>query len=309
MNLMDNVQEYLAVRRAFGAKLKGFDRSLCQFVAFLKKKRAPFVTTQLALQWATQPCGVSKAHHVARLRWVRLLTGFLHTKDPRHEVPPVGLLCARPRRITPYVYSDVELAQLLERARQRPSPLGLQGETYATMFALLMVTGMRMNEVISLEREDVDLTGGVLTIRETKFHKTRMIPIHPTTATALSDYAQRRDSLVRGGRDRAFFVSEKGSRMSQDLLRGQFKKLCQTVGLRDRTDGRGPRLHDLRHRFAVQSLVHWYRQDLDAARLLPILSTYLGHACTADTYWYLEAVPELLELATRRLERAIEERL
>lgn len=296
------IDEYLSLRRAFGTKLQGAEALLRQFVAFLQAMGARFVTTARALEWATQPQGVTASHHATRLRLVRFFAAFLHATDPRHEVPPADLLVGRPHRTRPYLYSKPEITALLEAARGLPSPRQLRGATYATMLGLLAVTGLRRSEVVALDRADVDLTEGVLTIRKSKFGKTRLVPLHHTTTRALQAYARHRDRVVPVALSDGFFLNEVGTRITGWALQYTWVKLTRQVGLRGPHDRRGPRIHDMRHRFATETLLNWYRRGLDAARRLPILSAYLGHVHVTDTYWYLEAIPELLEHAARRLD-------
>jgi integrase len=202
----------------------------------------------------------------------------------------------------PHIYSDEEIASLLRSAAQLPSPKGLRAPTYTTLFGILAVTGMRVNEALHLDRPDVDLDQGILTIRRTKFGKSRHVPVHPSTVDALRKYAETRDRILAKPTP-AFFVSERGTRITEWIARYTFARLSQQLGLRSiaKSHGRGPRLHDMRHRFAARTLIHWYRAGLDVERELPKLATYLGHVHVNETYWYLEAVPELLQLATDRL--------
>jgi integrase/recombinase XerD len=286
--LLREVDEYLALRRAFGTRLRGLEAPLRKFVAFLESAGEPFVTTARVLEWALLPEGTSMCHQAARLRWVRLFAAYLHAKDPRHEVPPSDLLDQRSRRARPYLYTAAEIDALLRAARALPSSRGLRGSTYATMLGLLVVTGLRRGEVVALERADVDLDRGVLTIRKTKFGKTRLVPLHPSTTQALRAYARQRDRVLSATMSRGFFLNEAGIHITGWALQYTWVKLTRQVGLRGPRDPRGPRMHDLRHRFAVESLLAWYRTGQDAARRLPVLSTYLGHVHVADTYWYLE---------------------
>jgi integrase len=223
--------------------------------------------------------------------------------EPRTEIPPAGLLPHRYRRKLPHIYSDEEIERLLRRTQQLPSPKGLRARTYTTLFGLLVATGMRVNEALGLDRQDVDLDRGILYIRRTKFGKSRYVPVHLSTVDALNKYTQARDRIFPAPLTPAFFISEQGRRITEWMARYTFAKLSQRLGLRvpAKGHGRGPRLHDMRHRFAARTLVHWYRAGLDAERELPKLATYLGHVHVNDTYWYLEAVPELLQLATDRL--------
>ncbi|MDE0337562.1 MAG: tyrosine-type recombinase/integrase [Caldilineaceae bacterium] len=297
------LDEYLATRRALGAALAEPELLLKSFLGFLEQQETAFVATPLALEWATKPQGVQPAHWAKRLAAVRAFARYASAADPRHEVPPEGLLPARPQRATPYLYSDEEIAGLLDAARRLPSRTGLRPCTYATLLALLAVTGMRSSEPVRLERGDVDLGDGILTVRNSKFGKSRLIPVHESTNRALAAYAGERDRLCPRPLDPAFFLSERGTRITQHTLQQTFVQLSRQVGLRSPSDSFGPRLHDLRHRFAVSTLLRWHRDGLDVEQRLPHLATYLGHAHVSDTYWYLTATPELLQCAARRLDR------
>jgi integrase/recombinase XerD len=297
------LNQYLRVRRSLGYRLREPEGLLRNFVAFLQDEGTSSITTAMALRWATQPAKAQPFTWAQRLGIVRRFALWHSAFEPRTEIPPAGLLPHRYRRKPPHIYSDTEIEKLLRRAQQLPSPKGLRAHTYTTLFGLLVATGMRMNEALGLDRPDVDLQLGILHIQRTKFGKSRYVPVHPSTVEALKKYAKARDCLFPAPTIPAFFISEQGSRITDWKARSIFAKLSQRVGLRAPTegDGRGPRLHDLRHRFAVRTLIHWYRAGLDVERELPKLSAYLGHAHVNDTYWYLEAVPELLQLATDRL--------
>ncbi len=297
------LDEYLAVRRALGVKLKLPGRLLQRFVAFAAQHGATFITTELALQWATEPCEVQPAQWANRLGMVRRFAQYASAVDPRNEVPPPDLLPYRFHRSQPYIYCDEEVVSLIGAAEALPGTIGLRAHTYATLFGLFAVTGMRANEPLSLERDDVDLTHDVLTVRGSKFGKSRYVPIDDSTAAALRRYAAHRDRVCPNPHSPSFFLSERGTRVTEWALRWTFVKLSRQIGLRGPTDSHGPRLHDFRHRFAVNTLLRWYRGGADVERHLPHLATYLGHAHVSDTYWYLTAVPELLQLAARRLDR------
>jgi integrase/recombinase XerD len=304
--LRQAAEQYLQLRRDLGYKLRETGRRLEDFVAFAEREGASHVTTDLALRWAQQPAGVQPATWASRLRIVRRFALWLNAADRRTEVPPPGLLPGRYLRKRPYIYSDAEIRDLIRAAGQLASAAGLKGRTYATLFGLLAVTGMRVSEVVALDREDVDLDEGILRIRRTKFGKSRLVAVHDSTRQVLAEYARERDRIVRRPAAPAFFLSEGGDRVTACAARFNFAKVSREVGLRAPTagrHGRGPRLHDMRHRFAVCTLLRWYRAGLDVEREIPKLATYLGHVHVNETYWYLEAVPELLELAARRLER------
>jgi integrase len=262
-----------------------------------------FITTDLALTWATRRPTVASPEWARRLRVVRLFARYCSGRDPRTIVPPSGLLPGRYQRPAPYIYRDNEIACLLEAAKQLPSATGLRRRTYSTLFGLYAVTGMRCKEPLQLDRDDVDWINGVLTVRGTKFGKSRYVPLHPTTQHALRDYAADRDRLCRNPDSPSFFVSERGTRLTHWSVRATFVTLSHRIGLRSASDTHGPRLHDFRHRMAVNTLLRWYREGADVERRLPELSTYLGHAHITDTYWYLTATPELLQHALLRVEQ------
>jgi integrase/recombinase XerD len=304
--LREAAEQYLQLRRDLGCQLREAGRLLQGFLAFAEREGAAHITTDLALRWAQQPAGAQPATWARRLRVVRRFALWLSAADRRTEVPPAGLLPGRYVRKRPYIYSDAEITALVRAAGQLASAAGLKGRTYATIFGLLAVTGMRVSEVVALDREDVDLDEGVLRIRRTKFGKSRLVAVHDSTRQILADYARERDRVVGRAAAAAFFLSEGGDRVTGGAARYNFAKVSREVGLRakaaGRRHGRGPRLHDMRHRFAVCALLRWYRAGLDVEREIPKLATYLGHVHVNETYWYLEAVPELLELAARRLE-------
>jgi integrase/recombinase XerD len=301
------LDEYLAVRRALGFELRRTEWALRRFVDFAERQGAHRITTELALRWATLPSHVQECERSARLSTVRRFAEYLRTTDPRTEVPPVDLLPGKLRRPQPYIYSDDELLRLLRAAWALPSPTGLRAWTYATLLGLLAVTGMRHGEALALDRGDVDLDAGVLTIRRSKCRKARLVPVHSTTCEQLERYARYRDRVHRTPRSDAYLVSERGLRLVQASVQHTFVVLSRQIGLRApaRSHGHGPRLHDLRHRLAVTTLMRWYRAGIAVDPKLPVLATYLGHTKVSDTYWYLSAVPELMQLAIARLERKV----
>ena len=308
--LAEALKEYLAVRRALGFRLRHAARTLPKFVDFLERKRKPYITTALALRWAQEEASASLVTRSDRLTLVRRFAAWRSATDPRTEIPPLGLLPRRYRRPTPYIYSRDEVGQILTNAASLPSLRGLRGPTCSTLFGLLAVTGMRVGEAVSLDRDDVDLKGGVIAIRHGKSGKSRFVPIHTTTRDVLESYSRKRDGVFTVSTTPAFFVSDRGWRLSQWCAQDNFAWVSRQIGLRPQTGGpfgRGPRLHDLRHRFAVTTLIRWYRLGTDVEREIPKLATYLGHARVQDVYWYLQAVPELLELATKRSERVAKE--
>jgi integrase/recombinase XerD len=301
--LRQAVDEYIALRQAMGFKLHEESRLLPRFIDFLEDQGEVFITRDLAVRWATQCRAAQPAEWAKRLRFVRVFARYRSATDPRTQIPPTGLLPYRARRAEPYIYNDDEIKRLLQAADQLCSPTGLRAHTYVTALGLLAVTGMRISELVTLDNEDVDLAHGQLTIRDAKFGKSRWLPLHPTTQQALQRYVQRRDQQYPIPLSSSFFVSEQGTRLTSCTVRAIFVQLSRQIGLRRSTDSHGPRLHDFRHRFAVQTLLRWYQEGVDVEQHLPELSTYLGHVKVSDTYWYLSATPELLQLALQRSEQ------
>ena len=302
------IQDYLALRRSLGFKLRCAGMVLEKFASFMEQQNADCVTTQLALDWAQQPSNAQPAHWAQRLSYVRCFARHHVASDPNTEVPPPGLLPFRAARAHPYLYSIEEIQRLLEHALQLSPSTGLRRWTYHALLGLLSVTGMRVGEALRLRLEDVDLDNGVLTVRGTKFGKSRLVPIHASTRDVLASYRTRRASHLGDSDAVHFFITRTGNRLDGGDLRRTFYSLSRQVGLRGIHDSHGPRLHDFRHRFAVETLLGWYRSGQDVERRLPVLSTYLGHVHVSDTYWYLSAHPELMTLAMTRLEQRWEAR-
>ena len=303
ISLRKAVENYLTMRRSLGFKLRDMGHNLHHFVSFMEQQGASIITTDLALRWAQQPLNAQPVHWAARLSFVRSFARYWSATDPRTEVPPMGLLPYRTKRATPYIYSDEQIEQILTSAKNLPPTTGLRPWTYYTLFGLLAVTGMRISEVIHLYRNDVDINQALLTVRFTKFSKSRLIPLHPSTVEKLMIYVNRRDQFFPHSTTTAFFLSNQGTPLTDCTVRWTFVKLSRQIGLRKIGDSFGPRLHDLRHRFAVTTLLHWYQSGVDVEQRLPALSTYLGHAHVTDTYWYLSAIPELLALTKDLLEK------
>jgi len=301
--LQNAVDEYLAMRRSLGYKLIDMGYNLRHFVTFMNTQNASVITTRLALRWALQPQHVTPAQWAVRLSYVRSFAHYWSAFDPRTEIPPVGLLPYRFRRTTPYIYSKAEIQGLLKAATKLSPRRGLRPWTYYTVFGLMAVTGMRIGEVIRLNCADVDLGEALLTIRLTKFGKYRLVPLHASTIKILTQYRQLRNQLHPQSSTSRFFLSNQGRALTDCIVRWTFVKLSRQIGLRRSGESFGPRLHDLRHRFAVTTLLHWYRSGVDVEQRLPMLSTFLGHVHVTDTYWYLSGVPELLALTKARLER------
>jgi integrase len=302
-SLREGAEDYLALRRGLGFKLKRPARFVRSFVESLEKRGETRITTQLALEWATQPQHLQPSEWAARLSGVRAFARYWSSIDVATEIPPEGLLPFRARRPRPYLYSELEVQRLLEEARSMPAQFSLQPLTYHCLFGLLAVTGLRISEALNLESRDVKWAEGILTIRTSKFGKSRLVPLHPTTKEVLSDYALQRIQRFPDRPTSAFFPSRTGAHLDPGQVRRTFYRISRQIGIRGTSASHGPRLHDFRHRFAVETLLRWYRSGEDVRQRLPILSTYIGHSHVTDTYWYLSNTPELMAAAGDCLEK------
>jgi integrase len=301
--LQHAVAEYLQIRRALGYKLERAGKLLPQYLDYLDGRGEQLVTIENALAWATLPAGDAN-WWAFRMSVVRGFASYLHALDPMHEVPPKDLLPRQTRRMTPYLYSEQEIQALMAAASSLQSPL--RQATYRTLIGLLSVTGMRIGEAIRLDNNDVDHRHDVLTVRETKFGENRELPLHRSTVDALRAYVRLRDRHQPTRVSNAVLISPAGTRLLYCNVSHTFVQLIERAGLRPRSARCRPTLHGLRHSFAVRTLLGWYRAGVEVQPRLPLLSTYLGHVHPKDTYWYLTAAPELLQLAAGKLERSQE---
>ena len=297
------VEDYLAIWRRLGFALRIQGYQLLRFARFADDigHRGP-LTLQLAVQWArwNAPRPVTWATRIDMLRpFARYRAQF----DPATEIPPRNLLGTCHRRLVPHIYSAQEIQSLLAAAAQLLPVGGLRPATYETLFGLLAVTGMRISEALHLTLQDVELEAGIITVRETKFRKSRLIPLHPTTTQALQRYVHLRDTLVPTPPSDDFFLSDGGRRMLQDTVERLFRRLCDQLGWRSRGGHPVPRIQDLRHSFITHCLLRWYQQGINVDNEMLGLSTYVGHAEITYTYWYVTGVPELMAIAARRFEQ------
>ncbi len=298
------LEDYLGVRRALGYKLERAGRLLPRFVTYLEESGAAFISTKVALAWATEAGRGGPPWFAARLGLVRPFAKYVSALDPRTEIPSADLLPRRRSRGAPYLYSEADVQALLAAAGALRSPF--IASTYTALFGLLACTGMRVGEALALDRSDLDRRLGLLLVRHSKFGKSRLVPLDPTTLFALEDYGRKRDRTIRSAKSASLLVSSVGTRLDYRRVHRVFLHLVQSTDLADRRPRR-PRIHDLRHSFAVRTLLDWYRAGVDVEPRLPLLSTYLGHVSPSSTYWYLTAIPDLITLAHRRLERVLGE--
>jgi len=300
--LRESVQDYLAMRRSLGFKLHDAGIGLQEFVAFMEQRHASYITTSLALKWAQKPT-LQPTEWARRLSFVRGFARYRSAIDPQTQVPPNRLLPYRPHRAKPYLYISEEIEHLLQAALNLSSAATLRPWTYHGLLGLLSVSGLRISEALNLKVADIDLNEGVLTIRGAKFGKSRLVPLHYSTQQVLADYLSRREHFLAGRSASYVFITGRGNRLDGGDVRRTFYALSRQIGLRAPTASHGPRLHDFRHRFAVETLLQWYRRGEDVEQRLPLLSTYLGHVHPSDTYWYLSLCPELMGLSVKLLEQ------
>jgi integrase/recombinase XerD len=303
--LHGKLEEYLAVRRAMGFKMERHEKLLAQFTCFLAENGEPAVTIDNALAWAALPAGARPRWHALRLSAVRGFAAWLNAADPAHQVPPRRMIPYGRRAVVPYLYADQEITALAREAGQLPGRL--RAATFQTLIRLLAVTGMRVGEAIRLDRSNYDAAAGVLTVHDTKFGKSRHLPLHPTAVTGLDKYLRLCDELMPAPQASALLLTARGCRLRYERTWRIFHDLTVSAGLKPRSPACRPRIHDLRHSFAVATLLSWHRSGADVQAMLPRLSAYLGHADPRHTYAYLSAAPELLALAAGRLQAFQEE--
>jgi integrase len=304
--LRDQLADYLALRRALGYRLARPEKLLNQFLDHLDRAGELRVSVGGALDWARLPAGGSFNWWAYRLAAVRGFAAYLHAVDPVHEVPAPDLLPQRPLRASPYLYSDADIAALIAATRALRTPL--RRATFATLIGTLAVTGIRVGEAIALDRGDVDLASGRLAVRHGKFDKARELTLHPTTVAALRRYQRLRDRSAPATGTTAFFVSLAGTRLIYCNVHNAFHRLVRLAGLTPRSASCRPRIHDLRHSFAVAAMLDAYAAGQDGQTRLTLLSTWLGHVHPGSTYWYLSASPELMAIAGQRLEQHLADR-
>lgn len=299
--LRELLHDYLAMRRALGFKLHSDGTALLAFVDFMEQEQADTICTDLALAWAKLPKAAQPARWARRLSYVRGFARYCQAFDERTEIPSSQLLPSPRRSPKPYFLTDEDIETLLQGALQLPAKDELSNHTYHCLFGLLSVAGLRIGEALALTVDDVDLDQGILTLRSTKFGKSRLVPLHATSVAVLADYQRRRDQFLAGRTVCHWFINKQGTRLHYDNVNDVFHRL--TAAMPEQSGRQRPRLHDLRHHFAMATVVRWYREGQDVEQRLPVLSAFLGHVEVQDTYWYLSACTELLDAAKDRLER------
>ncbi len=287
--LMKAVESYLAVRRAAGFKLEVVEVLLRSFVRYAEKVGEQFVHAQTAIDWARR--SQSPEQKARRLQMVIRLARYLRAEDSRHEVPPEQDFGQRRRRPTPFIFEPVDIVRLIQQAQHLPSMDFLLPRSFSTLFALLVSTGLRISEALALRFEDITDDG--LVIRETKFRKSRLVPLHDTAVAGLERYLMFRRRCAAG--DNHLFVSPRGDALRYQYVRKIFRRLVQAIGLEPSLGQPRPQLHSFRHTFAVRALESCPDGRDRIAQHMLALSTYLSHASVVETYWYLQATPQLMK--------------
>lgn len=302
-SLREGIAEYLELRRSLGFRLKKDELYLGDFAGFMERRHATHITAKLAVQWARQPASTDANYLAGRLRAVRSFARYRILSDPQTEIPATDLLARRRITFQPHIFSEEEIRRILVGSlRQWGGATRFYCLGRYTIYGLISVTGMRVGEVLNLDLGDVDLDQGVITIRNAKFGKSRLVPVHETTLIALQRYRAERDAFLAGRIVKPFFISTHGRRVGHTALDRAFRRLTTRLGMRGASAAIGPRLHDLRHTMAVEVLRRCYSTGADPERRLPALSTYLGHTHLTYTYWYLHQNPGLMTEAVARLQ-------
>jgi integrase len=298
----DVIESYIEMRRGLGYRSVTHERSLREFARYLNGHKGP-IPLETTLEWATSTSSTNPRNPARRLGRVRGLLRHLHAIDGETDVPAPGLLGPAGHRTPPHVYSDAEIAALLAEAARLDPPGGLRPCCYVTLFGLLACTGLRISEALALSCADVDLDGAMITVRAGKRGLTRLVPLHPSTVAALADYAAERERHCGApGSGDVFFRTEASEQISYSVAHHAFCVVRRRLGWTADGRTRAPRVHDLRHRMVVRRIEAWHAQGVDVDAKIPVLATYVGHVEVRDVYWYLSAVPELMDIVGQRFE-------
>lgn len=295
---------YIDHRRKLGTQMLVQERYVLDFAEYADKTghKGP-ITTELAVRWSCLSPATSPLNRARRLQYVRCFARYAAMFNDATDIPPVGLLGKSNRRITPHIYSDEELRDLMEEARKLPPADCIRSRTYVALFGLLSCTGIRITEAVRLRKQDVDLGQGLLRIVESKFQKSRLVALHPTTCEHLREYERLRDQYPCPPHDPdAYFLSEKGKALNVKMADYTFWGISRRLGWNSAGGRSNPRIYDLRHTFACRRLLQWYRDGVDVDHAIASLATYMGHCSPGSTYWYLTGIPELMQLVAARFE-------
>lgn len=305
-SMTERVKEYLAVRRRLGYQLKVEGEELYRFASFADNdKKNKTISTELVISWANTSKKNSQLYRARRLEVVRGLAKYCILFEPETEIPPAGLFGPAHRRISPHIYSLKEISDLMNAAEKLNPPKGLRPATIKCLIGLLSATGMRISEALRFARSDIDFNRNLLVIRETKFHKSRYLPLHQTTMKALAQYSQLRDRLLPLITDsKSFFLLDNGRALNYRQALYAFQILRRQLGWETQTK-RLPRLYDFRCTFTCNGLLSWHKQGVDVNNAIMMLSIYLGHSKVSDTYWYISGIPSLMAIAAERFENFV----
>ncbi len=303
--ISQGINDYIQLKQAHGLKFQTGATTLRKFSRFCSQNKYKRVTVKMMLEWIQTYPESSRENLARKLMTLRGFASYWKSFDDKTEIPPKELTRYQSNRGNPHIYSSSEIEKILKATKKLGAERGqsnpIRPHTFTTMFGLIAATGMRRNEVIKLKRKDVDLVNGTLLIEMTKFRKSRLIPIHPTVLKKLKSYARLRDQVIKDPRCDNFFIMNRGQAVDGDSIYYAFVHACKIAGVRHDVVGAGfPRIHDLRHTFVVRVILGWLQSSQDVHTLMPALSTYIGHAEPADTYWYLTGVPELMRFGLHR---------
>lgn len=295
------VQEYLSYRRSLGFLLHIEGQQLLKFANYVdKKKHKGPLTEDIAIEWARSSKKLSRFTWARRLEPVRCFAKYCCIAEPDTQVPAKGIFGKAHRHNIPYIFSKYEIQRILDTTKYLVPENGLRPISFRYLFSLLYVTGLRISEALNLSPEDVDLTQGVLWVRQTKFNKSRLVPLHESTIQALKNYCQQRNQYVPPSKLQAFFIIDDGKQITLRATEYAFLRIRNLLGLNVTSQGKMPRVYDFRHTFVCHRLLSWYEQGVDVHKVIPYLSTYLGHVKVTDTYWYVTGIPELMKIVSKR---------
>ena len=300
------VEVYLKERRSMGYSLERRGEQLCNFAKYADKigHKGP-LTTELALQWVRLPQKCQVNYWAQRLSTIRVFAKYMQLLDPKTQIPPKGLFGTYYHRPIPHIYSKEEITIIIKAARKLTPVTGLYPHTYVTLFGLLLCSGIRIFEALKLSRDDIDFNSGILTVIEGKFKRSRLVPLHSTALKPLKSYIKKVDKKFPIPQTKAFFVNERGKRLGYNSAWRIFHQIILNRIWNKKTNGSIPRIYDLRHTFATYRLLEWHRNGDDVAKKINQLSTYMGHVSIQDTYWYLSAIPELMDIIGTRFEKFV----